>query len=332
MDLIPSHLHERLGVQKVTLSCVIRKSATPPAILPQKKDNANPDMTTAEKYGGRIMDELIEYAPHTTGAAYTKDNATVFHILQDIVAGTSFELSLKGFQQTRDGRGAYQALLLHNLGSAKWDKIIKDVETYCLRCEWNSRNQRFTLKIHVNKHHEAYNEMVQANQHVQYELPNEHTCVGRLLKSITSKDPAIVSAITHIEGNPNKWDNSEQAADFLLLRAPSTSNNDNIRRISTVKNKNKSSRKHKVGEKKGVELRYYTMKEYNKLSHEEKKELTLLQKERNKENAGNDQTISALKQQVEELETRLVAAIKTKEKPEEPAQCDPLKNPLTGTE
>ena len=106
----------------------------------------------------------------------------------------------------------------------------------------------------MNKHREAYNEMVWANQHMQYKLPNEHIHVGRLLKSITLKNPAIVSVMTHIEGNPNQQDNFEQAADFLLLCTPSTSNNDNTRRISSVKNKNKGSRKHKVGEKTGVEL------------------------------------------------------------------------------
>ena len=98
--------------------------------------------------------------------------------------------------------------------------------------EWES--QRFTLKSHVNMHREAYNEMVCANQHVQYELPNEHTQVGRLLKSITSKDPMIVSAITHIEGHNNQRDNFKQPADFLLLCAPSTSNNDNNQRISAM--------------------------------------------------------------------------------------------------
>ena len=188
MDLVPGHLRERLGVQKVALSYVICENAMPPAVLPQQNDNNNPDMTTTEKYGGRIMDELIGYSPHT-GAAYAKDNTTVYHILQDMVAGTSFELSLKGSQGARDGRAAYQALLLHNLGILKWDKFNEDAETYCLRHECNGRNQRFTLKSHVNKHHEAYNEMVRANQHVQYKLLNEHTQVGRLLKSIMSKDP-----------------------------------------------------------------------------------------------------------------------------------------------
>ena len=68
MDLIPGHLRERLGVKKVALSYIIRENATPPAVLPQQNDNNNPDMTTTEKYEGRIMDELIDYAPHT-GAA-----------------------------------------------------------------------------------------------------------------------------------------------------------------------------------------------------------------------------------------------------------------------
>ena len=88
-----------------------------------------------------------------------------------------------------------------------------------------------------------------------------------------SKDPAIVSAITHIEGNANQRNDFELAADFLLLRVPLNSNNDNTHRINSIHNKGKKkgSGNHKVGEKTGVELRYYTMKEYNKLSHEEMK-------------------------------------------------------------
>ena len=74
------------------------------------------------------------------------------------------------------------------------------------------------------------------------------------------------------------------------------------------------------------------MKEYNKLSHEEKKELALLRKDCDncdKENTSNDQTILALKEQVEVLEARLIVAINTKEDSAGPVKSDPLKNPLT---
>ena len=49
-----------------------------------------------------------------------------------------------------------------------------------MKREWNGRNQRFTLRAHIGKHREAHNEMTRASQHVEYELPNEHTRVGRL--------------------------------------------------------------------------------------------------------------------------------------------------------
>ena len=67
LDLVPSHLRERLGVQNVSLSYVIRDNATPNTIPEQ------------------AMDELIDYTPHT-GQEYTEDNAKVFQIMQDMVS------------------------------------------------------------------------------------------------------------------------------------------------------------------------------------------------------------------------------------------------------
>ena len=81
-----------------------------------------------------IMDELIDYTPHTDDS-YAEDNAKVYQILQDMVSGTSFESSIKTFQRSRNGRGAYLALCQHNLGSSKWDKIIEDAENDVMRRE-----------------------------------------------------------------------------------------------------------------------------------------------------------------------------------------------------
>ena len=94
--------------------------------------------------------------------------------------------------------------------------------------------------------------------------------------------------------------------------------------------KTRIRRRVKVGEKTGVELRYYTMKEYNKLSHEEKKELAFMRRDCDKPDDDHNQTVSALKQQVEDLESRLITAIKTKTDgdKEEAAKHKPLANPL----
>ena len=121
-----------------------------------------------------------------------------------------------------------------------------------------------------------------------------------------------MSAITHVHGNANQRDDFEAAADFLLLMAPNQSSNNSNHRVSAVKN-DKVKGKHKTGKETGVEIRDYTKKEYNKLSHAERKELADLRKqEKNKGNTPtSDNTVAALTQQVKDLEERLIAAINT---------------------
>ena len=331
MDMIPGHLRERLGVNKVALSYIIRKDVAVPALQAQENNSI-----TGADYPS-LMDELIARAPHQ-GGAYTEDNAKVFQIIQDMVAGTTFESSIKAHQRGRNGRGAYLSLCQHNMGSSKWDKILEDAETYVMKREWNGRNHRFSLRAHISRHREAHNEMTRAAQHVDYELPNDHTRVGRLIKSITSKEPAIVSAITHIQGSDTQRDDFELAAEFLLLMAPAQTNANQSHRISSVKN-DKSKGKGKTGKDTGVELRYYTKREYSKLSHDERKELAELRRANNsndsKNNASTKKTISALEQQVKDLEERLVAAINTQSSTDDTStdtddrsERAPLTNPL----
>ena len=320
MDVLPNHLRERLGSRKIPLSYVIRENENPPAL-----ENLAANKATGASYDS-IMDELITYVP-LTGDQYIEDNAKVFQIIQDMVAGTTFESSIKSHQRNRDGRSSYFALCQHNLGSSKWEKIIEDAETYVMKREWNGKNYMFSLKSHISKHREAHNEMVRASQFIAFEVPNEHTRVGRLIKSITSKEPAIISAITHIQGNHMQRNDFEEASDFLLLTAPKvkTNSSSGSQRISNVKSKNK-----KKGQT-GVELRYYTKNEYRSLSKEQKKELA---EWRNKEKeGGSDQRVAQLQQQVDEMRAQTeslrstIAALSTRQQPE--TSRDPLSNPLT---
>ena len=70
--------------------------------------------------------------------------------------------------------------------------------------------------MHIKKHREAHNELVRASQFVNYEVPNKHTQVSRLIKIITSKDGLILDYITHIQGTLAMRGDFESAADFLL--------------------------------------------------------------------------------------------------------------------
>ena len=256
MDLIPSHLRDQMGSWKVPLSYIIRESVQPPVLQPLQVGSC-----VGVGYES-LADELIVRAPHV-GNEYVEDNAKVFQILQDMVQGTSFESSIKTFQKAHDGRRAYLTLCQHNLGSSKWDKIIDEAETYVIRRGWNRKNLRITLRSHVSKHREVHNEMMRTSQFVDYKLPNDHTRVGCLKKSITNRDSSIVSAIIHIQGNQHQRNDFEAATDFLLLTAPKPKDQVPGHRISAL-NTNKPKRKG-LGES-GVELRYHSKYEYKKLS------------------------------------------------------------------
>ena len=108
-----------------------------------------------------------------------------------------------------------------------------------------------------------HNEMMRTSQFVDYKLPNGHTRVGCLKKSITNRDSSIVSAIIHIQGNQHQRNDFEAATDFLLLTAPKPKDQVPGHRISAL-NTNKPKRKG-LGES-GVELRYHSKYEYKKLS------------------------------------------------------------------
>ena len=177
-----------------------------------------------------------------------------------------------------------------DLDKSKFDNVIENAETYVIKREWNGKNSRFTVRSHIKKHREAHNDMELAAEHISYEVPNGHTRVGRLLKSITSMDPKIVSSITHINGNSVERDNFEEASDFILLNAPNNGNApEKSHRISGAKMK-KTKKKNGTGDS-GVEFRYYTKDKYRKLTDKQKRELSEWRKTKksndgNKENKG----------------------------------------------
>ena len=112
INMFPTFLCEKIEVNNVALSYVIRYHAVlgVPSFLLSNRS-----------YGTgctQLMDELIAHAPHDD-PAFAEDNATVLCLLQDVLADTSHMSSMKPFQRTRDGRGAFQDIQRHNMGESK---------------------------------------------------------------------------------------------------------------------------------------------------------------------------------------------------------------------
>ena len=104
-----------------------------------------------------------------------------------MVNGTSFESSIKTYQRARDYRASYRDLCQYNLGSSKWDKIVKNYNTYIIYILLDGKNHRFVPWYHINNKREDNNEIQRASGFVHYDLTDEHNRLGRLIKSITYK-------------------------------------------------------------------------------------------------------------------------------------------------
>ena len=155
LDTLPNFLRSKIGVKGVALSYVIRDEVTPPALRP---------LMVGKPYAeesGSLMNELIEHTPHD-GAGWDEDNSTVFALLQEMVRDSPMASSLKRHQRSRNGRGSYLSLVQHNLGSAQWDKIILRAEEVQSARIWNGKNNRYSLRRHVDMHRDAYNDMTRA--------------------------------------------------------------------------------------------------------------------------------------------------------------------------
>ena len=274
LDTLPTFLRSKIGVRGVALSYVIRELGIPLALEPLGIDVPYSDES------GSLMNELIDHTPHD-GVGWDEDNATVFAIIQEMVRDVSMASSLKGHQRARNGRAAYLSLVQHNLGSAQWDKVLLKAEEVQNVRVWNGRNGRYTIKRHIDMHRDAYNDMVRANEHVAYEVPNERTRVSRLLRSVQAGHLAsIAAAKTTIEATLSKRDNFEEAADFLILNAPAIkSGNNSAQRISGLAQDEDEANLTHVK----VDDRFYTPKEYKDLSQDQKHKLKLLRSARGNE-------------------------------------------------
>ena len=148
LELVREHLRSKLGIRKIPLSYVVRKSVTVPIIRGIKQHFPYSENVNS------FHDDLIIRASHDH-PNYSDDNAMVLDVLVACFKGSVHMSDLKPFQKTRDGRGALLALELHNMGNSKYDTLVQKAEATVLNVRWNGRNNRFKLARHIAAHRNA---------------------------------------------------------------------------------------------------------------------------------------------------------------------------------
>ena len=118
-------------------------------------------------------------------------------------------------------------------------------------------------------------------EHMQYQLPNEHSRVGLLLEAIQCSDPGFQAAMASIKtdnGLEGMRNNFEATATHLLPYDPvakkrsSGQKRSSAQMSSVVDTSNTTMKKPSIG-KTGVHLRYYKTSEYRNLNQEQKDEI-----------------------------------------------------------
>ena len=265
------HLHRCIGSRHIPLAYVIRDEVTVANVCPPLANNQ--PYTDEHK---SVEGDMIARASHTHGL-YAADNAAVYFKLEEATRGTTQADTISPYQKKKDGRAAFLALLSQYAGSDKWEAILKTKNNFLNTRKWKGQGN-FPLESFVQLHRGAFISMKAASQHVDYQLPNEHTQVTYLLDAIECSDAKLQAAMASIEEDQaGKGVDFEKAAAALLPKDPVAKKRQSTKRpsadISDVK-KTKTDGGAGIG-KTGVHFRYHKPDKYDKLNPEQKKELAL---------------------------------------------------------
>ena len=103
-------------------------------------------------------------------------------------------------------------------GDDKWKAEIKKQDDLLHTCIWKGQSS-FLQEGFIAQHRNAYVSMQQCAEHVEYQLPNQHTCIGYLLEATQCPDPGLQAAMANICTNNRLqgMHNNFEATGILVL-------------------------------------------------------------------------------------------------------------------
>lgn len=262
------------GSRYIPLAYVVRPDAVVPAAAPPLLNNAPYSIVH-----GSVEAELIARASHDH-ALFKGDNALVYYYIEEATRSTVYAASIKPFQRTKNGRGAFAAMLSQYAGEDKWRALIKESEDLMHRQRWKGQQSNYSLEKFIGQHRAAFVNLTQCADHVNYQLPNEISRVTYLLDGLECMHPPLQASMALVRHDPvGKMNDFEATASFLLPHDPVATRRTNDRKrqadvseITADVGETHATAKPRIG-KTGVELRFHTKSEYSALTNDQRKEL-----------------------------------------------------------
>ena len=170
---------------------------------------------------GSVEAELIARASHAH-ALFHNDNSDLYFLLEEATQSTQYATSIKPFQRRRDGEGAWRALTSQYAGKDKWEAEIKKQEQLLHTHVWKGQSY-FSLEHFISQHRNPHVSMSASAEHIQFQLPNEHSRVGFLIDAIQCADAGLQAAMASVKtdnGPHGLWNNFERVVSHLLPYDP----------------------------------------------------------------------------------------------------------------
>ena len=258
-------LFRTYGLRKTPLLYVIREDVVPPAEV------VDP-LVDKKAYGssGSIIDELIARLTHAD-PLFKSDNASVYSMMEEATRGTVYASTVKPYSRKKDGRNAWKSMVSSHAGTDKWEQLQKDRSKFMMNTKWNGRN--YSLEKFTGIHRSAYISLQEAADHINFQLPTEHTRVGYLIDNIINADPDLRAAIASVRIDMNGMRSNFETAVAFLLPVDPYSKHQNRNKDKNVNISDANALRNKSTSKTGVDFRWHKPEEYKTLTKEQKNEL-----------------------------------------------------------
>lgn len=257
-----------VGARNIPLAYVIRENAVvspnPEPLAPGKSYSNG---------SGSVEAELVNRASFDH-ALYRSDNAKVYAYIEEAVRSSQYNSSIKPFQRTKDGRGAYRALVSQHAGKDKWEAELRLQEDRVMTRVWKGNVSSFTLEHYIQMHRQAFISMVQCADHVAFQIPNERTRVKHMIDNIQCSDPELLSLLALVKNDDALMSDFEAASTMILPACPVARKAKQAGKSTATASVSALDTLLKDGRgETGVEFRWHNKSEFSKLSEDQRKEL-----------------------------------------------------------
>ena len=276
LEDLDHYLESKRGVTGIPLAAYTRSD---PNVAPENEDPTFGAPT--------ILAEMIRRAPHT-GPTYATDNLAVWDVVRHITHDGPGWGWVQPFARSRNGRAAYQALRTHYLGDAFQSRLRAKADQTLESVYYDGAKRNFTYERFIETLQRAFTDLESTGEAV-----SEERKVRILLTGIA--DARLESAKNQILATPTLRATFETASNFLAevldSKVSYSASNRKQARISSIQSQNKgkgrnnngrNNKKNEDKEKEELTDRYYTPKEWSKLSGPERQRVREVREERDK--------------------------------------------------